>query len=156
LTDSPRPSGFPGEIPFVEGLGIRLVRLDTTGSTLEMDLTYEQTNSWNVAHGGVLMTLLDVAMAMAARGAVPPGDDPPPPGAATIEMKTSFMRPARGRLRAEAKVLHRTRSIAFCEATVFDADGAACAAGNGTFKYLSARAHGALAAGPGNGGGTER
>ena len=53
-------------------------------------------------------------------------------------MKTSFMRPAEHQLRAVAKVLHKTTTIAFCEASLFDDEGKLCANATGTFKYLRA------------------
>jgi uncharacterized protein (TIGR00369 family) len=90
-------------------------------------------NSWDVAHGGVVMTMLDVVMAMAARSQHLDG-----PGCATIEMKTSFMRPGEGELRALGTLLHRTASMAFCEASVLNAEGELCAHATGTFKYLRA------------------
>ena len=77
------------------------------------------------------MTLLDVAMAHAARS-VQPGDW----GAITIEMKTSFMRAAVGPLRVTGKLLHRTATLAFTEATIFDAQGRICCHATGTFKYV--------------------
>jgi uncharacterized protein (TIGR00369 family) len=57
-------------------------------------------------------------------------------GAVTIEMKTSFMQPARGRLTAKGRLMHRTTTMAFTEATVFDARGRACAHATGTFKFV--------------------
>jgi uncharacterized protein (TIGR00369 family) len=90
-----------------------------------------------VAHGGVLMTLLDVAMAHAARSARE-GDPGGGPGLATIEMKTSFLRAAEGRLVATGTVLHATTEIAFCEGSVRDATGAICAHATGTFKFVRA------------------
>jgi uncharacterized protein (TIGR00369 family) len=57
---------------------------------------------------------------------------------ATIEMKTSFVRPAEGELRALGKLLHRTSTLAFCEASVVDGSGQLCAHATGTFKYLRA------------------
>jgi uncharacterized protein (TIGR00369 family) len=86
-----------------------------------------------VAHGGVLMTMLDVAMAMAARSSNLEG-----PGVAAVEMKTSFMRPGEGELRALGKLLHRTATMAFCEASVIDTEGQLCAHATGTFKYVRA------------------
>ena len=58
-------------------------------------------------------------------------------GAITIEMKTSFFRPAEGAalLRGEGKLLHRTRTLAFVEATIFDEAGHSCAHATGTSKY---------------------
>ena len=51
-------------------------------------------------------------------------------------MKTSFMRPAEGRLVAEGRLLHRSTTMAFCEGSVFDADRQLCAHATGTFKVL--------------------
>jgi uncharacterized protein (TIGR00369 family) len=83
------------------------------------------------------MTMLDVAMAQAARSAHR-HDGVSGPGVATIEMKTSFVRPAEGELRALGKLLHRTTTLAFCEASVLDGGGHLCAHATGTFKYLRA------------------
>jgi uncharacterized protein (TIGR00369 family) len=126
---------FPLHIPFVEELGLELHRFDNGHAEVQVDLETAHLNSWEVAHGGVLMTMLDVAMAHAARSthAHEPGQGP---GVATIEMKTSFMRPAEGRLTAKGVLLHRTTTMAFCEASVFDEDHQLCAHATGTFKFL--------------------
>jgi uncharacterized protein (TIGR00369 family) len=126
---------FPLHIPFVEQLGLELHRFDNGRAEVQVDLETAHLNSWEVAHGGVLMTMLDVAMAHAARSvhAKEPGHGP---GLVTVEMKTSFMRPAEGRLTAKATLLHRTSTMAFCEASVFDEDHHLCAHATGTFKYL--------------------
>jgi uncharacterized protein (TIGR00369 family) len=126
---------FPLHIPFVEELGLELHRFEDGRAEVQVDLNSAHLNSWEVAHGGVLMTLLDVAMAHAARSihAKEPGYGP---GLMTIEMKTSFMRPAEGRLVAKGQLLHRSSTMAFCEASVFDGDHHLCAHATGTFKYL--------------------
>ena len=62
-----RASGFPIEVPFLEHLGARLVALTNDTATVELRLQPWLMNSWQVAHGGIVMTLLDVAMAMAGR-----------------------------------------------------------------------------------------
>jgi uncharacterized protein (TIGR00369 family) len=77
------------------------------------------------------MTLMDVSMAFAARSVQPEI------GVVTIEMKTSFMRPAVGPLTAKGELVHRTATLAFTQATVRDAQGRACAQATGTFKYLT-------------------
>lgn len=122
---------FPVRVPFVESLGLELHACSHGASELRVDLADAHMNSWEVAHGGVLMTMLDVAMATAARS-----DHLDGPGVATIEMKTSFVRPAEGELRALGKLLHRTSTLAFCEASVLDDTGELCAHATGTFKYL--------------------
>ena len=63
---------FQVHIPFVELLGFELLRFERGEAEIALPLRDELTNSWGVAHGGVTMTLLDVAMAHAART---PGDD---------------------------------------------------------------------------------
>ncbi|MBI3368676.1 MAG: PaaI family thioesterase [Burkholderiales bacterium] len=123
---------FHIRIPFVEALGFELHRFGAGEAEIRVDVQESHTNSWQVAHGGVVMTLLDVAMAHAAKS----GGHADGAGVATIEMKTSFMRPAEGRLRAVGKLLHRTATMAFCEATVHDESDQLCAQATGTFKLL--------------------
>ena len=60
------------------------------------------------------------------------------PGMVTIEMKTSFMRPGEGRLRAVGTLLHRTATLAFTEGRVLDDADRLCAHATATFKYLRA------------------
>lgn len=126
---------FLVHIPFVELLGMELLAFEPDRAELAITLREDLTNSWGVAHGGVTMTLLDVAMAHAARSPSAPGGEPQI-GVATIEMKTSFMRPGEGRLLAEAKRLHRSSSFAFCEGTVRNTKGQIVGHATGTFKYL--------------------
>jgi uncharacterized protein (TIGR00369 family) len=143
----PAPLQFPLRIPFVEQLGFELWGFGGGQAEVRMNIADTHLNSWEVAHGGVLMTLLDVAMAHAARS---PGVSLEAarsllqdgaalgPGVVTVEMKTTFMRPAEGQLRAAGQLLHRTATLAFCEGSVFDAAGTLCAHATATFKYLRA------------------
>jgi uncharacterized protein (TIGR00369 family) len=139
MTAQPRP--FTRSIPFVELLGLELWAFDGGHAELRLEPRFEHQNSWGVAHGGVVMTMLDVAMAQAGRSAierVSGATSDQAPGMVTIEMKTTFMRPAQGALRALGKLLHRSATMAFCEAQVLNAEGQLCAHATGTFKYLSA------------------
>jgi len=121
---------FGVDIPFVRHLGFVLTVFADGQSELRFNPQPEHLNSYSVAHGGVVMTLLDVTMAMAARAA--PGRT----GVVTVEMKTSFMRPSHGPLVARGRLMHHTATLAFTEATVFDEGGQACAHATGTFKYI--------------------
>jgi uncharacterized protein (TIGR00369 family) len=122
---------FGIHIPFIEHLGFELLRFEGGESTVQFHPLPEHLNIFGKVHGGVLMTLMDTTMAQAARSVQPDH------GAITIEMKTSFFRPAEGAstVRAEGKLLHRTRTLAFAEATIYDQAGQACAHATGTFKY---------------------
>ncbi|HEY8973219.1 MAG TPA: PaaI family thioesterase [Burkholderiaceae bacterium] len=129
------PLPFALDIPFVQALGMQLWRFDSGIAEISLDVRPEMQNSWQVAHGGVVMTLLDVVMAHAARSVRDAGEHGTP-GIVTLEMKTSFMRPATGRLVAWGHLLHGTKGTAFCEGSVRDAGGALCAHATGTFKFL--------------------
>jgi uncharacterized protein (TIGR00369 family) len=129
------PLPFALDIPFVQALGMQLWRFDAGEAEISLDVRPEMQNSWAVAHGGVLMTLLDVVMAHAARS-VRDAEEHGVPGIVTVEMKTSFMRPATGRLMATGRLLHGTRNMAFCDGDVRDESGALCAHASGTFKFL--------------------
>jgi uncharacterized protein (TIGR00369 family) len=121
---------FGVEIPFVTHLGFELTRFEGGHSEISYTPKPEHLNSFDVTHGGASMTLLDVTMATAARSV------DPDMGVVTIEMKTSFMQAARGKLIGKGRLMHRTKSMAFTEATIFDEEGRACAHATGTFKYV--------------------
>jgi uncharacterized protein (TIGR00369 family) len=126
---------FKIRIPFVDLLGFELVRFERGEAEIAVELRDELTNSWGVAHGGVSMTLLDVVMAHAARA---PGEEgvAEDSGVVTVEMKTTFIRPALGRLVGTGRRLHRTASMAFCEASLVDSAGQLVAHATGPFKFL--------------------
>ncbi len=121
---------FGAYIPFVDHLGFEMVFFDDGFSELRYTPEPEHMNSFNVTHGGAVMTFLDVTLASAARS-VDRGM-----GVVTIEMKTSFMQPANGELTGKGRLMHRTGSMAFCEGTLLDAQGNVCAHATATFKYV--------------------
>jgi uncharacterized protein (TIGR00369 family) len=121
---------FGVDIPFVHHLGFELILFEGGYSEIHFEARPEHLNSFHVTHGGACMTLLDVAMAVASRSV------DKEMGVVTIEMKTSFMQPARGKLSGKGRLMHRTGTMAFTEATIFDSAGRACAHATGTFKYV--------------------
>ena len=124
------PELFGVEIPFVTHLGFDLLRMEGGASELQYLPRPEHMNSFLVTHGGAVMTLLDVTMATAARSIDPES------GVVTIEMKTTFMQPCKGLLSGKGRLMHRTKSMAFTEGTIYDAEGRACAHATGTFQYV--------------------
>ncbi len=120
---------FEADIPFVSELGFTLHKRADGESELHYTPRSEHLNSFGVTHGGALMALLDVTMAQAACSVVPST------GGVTIEMKTSFMLPARGALVAKGQLLHKTHGgMAYVEGAVYDAQGLLCCKASGTFK----------------------
>jgi uncharacterized protein (TIGR00369 family) len=124
------PKLFGVEIPFVDHLGFELMKMAGGESELQYLPRHEHLNSFLVTHGGAIMTLLDVTMATAARSV------DLEIGVVTIEMKTTFMQPCKGLLTGKGRLMHRTKSMAFTEGTIYDAEGRACAHATGTFKYV--------------------
>ena len=121
---------FPAHIPFVDSLGITLAQYGEGRAELRLEVRPDQENSLGMAHGGVVMTMLDVAMATACRSANNGV------GVITIEMKSQFFSPSKGTLVARGRLMHRTRRMAFAEAELLDALGGRCAHATGTFRYV--------------------
>lgn len=84
-------------------------------------------------HGGVLMSVLDAAMAQAIRACLPDCS------MVTIDMATHFMGSARGELRAVDRVVRRTRTICFCTAEICNENGEVIAMASGSFRYRAAK-----------------
>lgn len=123
----------PSFTPFVAHLGVELVSMDTGRAEIKLDLKPFMENGLEVAHGGVVMTLLDVVMALAAKSSDPDGL-----GVVTIDLNTSFLRPARGELHALGWCEHYSSTMAFCRAELRDTHNRLLAQGTGTFKRMAA------------------
>jgi uncharacterized protein (TIGR00369 family) len=132
----PETSALRVNIPFINELGVEFVSADQGTAVVALDLAARHLNSWSVAHGGVIMSLLDVAMAVAGRTLFGEAG-----GGITVEMKTSFLQPGKAgtRLTASAHAFHRSATMAFCEGEVRDGDGLLIAKSLGTFKYRGER-----------------
>ena len=135
VTDDPRQ--IFSKVPFMQALGMQRDFSEGGKARLSLDPKPEHGNVIGGVHGGIVVTMLDVVMATAARSVEPQL------GVVTIEMKTSFMRPAKVpagvALVARGLLQHRTRSMAFTEGRVYDAEGQLCAVATGTFKYVVRR-----------------
>lgn len=57
--------------PFLKDLGFELLDMKDGIAEVGINLQAQHMNSWQVMHGGIIMTLLDAAMARAARSLVP-------------------------------------------------------------------------------------
>jgi uncharacterized protein (TIGR00369 family) len=85
-------------------------------------------------HPWGLATLADEALASVAFTAAEEGET-----TVTADLKVDFLRPAKpGRLLARATVRHRTRRLAFCEATVEQDGGPIVAEARAVIAYVKA------------------
>jgi uncharacterized protein (TIGR00369 family) len=126
--DQERTSFFGLDIPFLHYLGVTPEYAQDGKSRVSLELKPEFTNSFQVAQGGVIMTLLDFAMASAARSA-----HKHPLGVITIDMTTSFLRPTIGKIVVEGSVLKMGKTVNYCEAVVLNEAGEITAKASGTF-----------------------
>ncbi|MDE2429584.1 MAG: PaaI family thioesterase [Burkholderiales bacterium] len=119
--------------PFLHDLGVEFLEMENGHARLALDLTERHMNSWQIAHGGVTMTMLDVVMAMAGRSL-----SSDLKGVVTVEMKTTFLQPGGipgGRMEARGTAFHQSSTMCFCEGEVWNGDRLIAKA-MGTFKYL--------------------
>jgi len=110
---------YQKRIPFVSHLKILTETLGEGTARLSLPIEAHLTNSIGTVHGGVILSLLDVALCTAARTLHPDSL-----GVITIDMSTSFIGGGSGaRLLAEARVLKNGRSMIFVEGEAKNEDG---------------------------------
>jgi uncharacterized protein (TIGR00369 family) len=125
------PTNFDIHIPFVEHLGIQLLEKADGIMRLRFTPRPEHLNSWSGIHGGVLATLLDVALGSAARSL-----DTACIGATTIELKANFLSAANDVVLGEGRAQRVGRSLIFAEGELRRLGGVLVAKGTGTFKLV--------------------
>ena len=108
-------------------LGYRHVERGEGSVAIEWDATEDyvfRDPSGPIVHGGLVATLLDTAMGGAAWTVMGEAES-----FLTADLRVEFFRSARpGRLRADGRVVQRTRRIVFCAAELVDSGGAVLAA----------------------------
>lgn len=110
---------YQKKIPFLQHLKIQTDELGQGTARLSLPVEREFTNSLGTVHGGVIMSLLDVAVCTAARTLHPESI-----GVITIDMSVSFIGGGTGqRLYADARVLRDGRSMSFAEGEAKNEDG---------------------------------
>ena len=103
------------------------VALQVDGDTVVVEAGEEHLNLHGTVHGGVLATMLDVAMGSAVAEA---GGDSP----VTVSLTVTYLEPGRpGRLQATAKVRKRGKRLIVVEGQV-EQDGDVVADALGTFS----------------------
>ena len=123
---------YQGRIPFIQLLKLATDELGRGTAKLSLPVEPQLTNSMGSVHGGVIMSLLDVALCTAARTLHPESQ-----GVITINLSTSFIGAGSGeRLLAEARVLKDGRSMSFVEGEARNADGSLVAKAVGTVRVL--------------------
>ena len=122
----------------IANIGSRIVEASAGKLVLEGNLTADAhsfpTSRGPIVHGGAIATLADEALATVAFTVADEGQT-----TVTADLKVDFLRPATpGRLIARATVRHRTKRLAFTEATVEQADGQVVAEARAVIAYVRA------------------
>jgi len=126
---------YQKKIPFVAHLRILTEKLGEGSAQLSLPIEPHLANSLGTVHGGVIMSLLDVALCTAARTLHPEST-----GVVTIDMSTSFIGGGSGaRLLADARVLRDAKTMTFVEAEAKNEDGSLVAKAMGTVRVRHAR-----------------
>jgi uncharacterized protein (TIGR00369 family) len=128
----PETYEFTRRIPFSEHLGIRIDALEKGVARLSMAIRPEFMTSWGTAHGGSILSLLDITLSMTARTLYTP-----PRSIMTIDLSTQFLSTATGTLRAEGRVMKAGQSTIFCEGEARDEKGELVAKAIGTFRAIN-------------------
>ena len=123
---------YQKKIPFVSHLKILTEALGEGTARLSLPIEPHLKNSLGTVHGGVIMSLLDVALCTAARTLHPESI-----GVITINLSTSFIGAGSGsRLLADARVMKDGKSTSFVEAEAKNADGSLVAKAVATVRVL--------------------
>jgi uncharacterized protein (TIGR00369 family) len=123
---------YQKRIPFVQHLQIRTDALGKGTARLSVPVQSHLTNSLGTVHGGVIMSLLDVALCTAARTLHPESV-----GVITIDLSTSFIGAGSGAtLYADARVMKDGRSLSFVEGEAKNEDGTLVAKAIATVRVL--------------------
>jgi len=121
-------------------LGMRIVTAVSGVGRVSIQIDERLMHPQQIVHGGVIFTLADTAMSMALISVLPVGT---PFG--TLEAKINFMLPVyKGELLAEGIIVHKGRSTAVLEATVFniiEGEQHAIARVLGTFSIARSKSH---------------
>ncbi|MEO6023814.1 MAG: PaaI family thioesterase [Burkholderiales bacterium] len=120
---------FGLNIPFGELLGIEALEREHGIAHTALNIKPELKNSWGAAHGGAILTLLDLTLGMAAISL-----DPACKGSITVEIKVNFIRASTGRILAEGRAMQSGKSLVFCEGEARNEAGEILAKATGTFK----------------------
>lgn len=122
----------------VANIGTRIVEVGAGVLVLEATMTIEAhgfpTSRGPIVHGGAIATLADEALASVAFTLAEEGET-----TVTADLKVDYLRSAKpGRLLSRATVRHRTKRLAFCEATVEHDGGEVVAEARAVIAYVTA------------------
>ncbi len=111
---------------------MHLVKCGDGTATITLNADRRFHNPMGTLHGGVMTDLADACIGIATMTTLADGES-----FTTLEVKMNFLRPVvEGVLRAEAKVVHRGRTVAMTEVVLKNHEGKDVARGTATQMVL--------------------
>jgi len=105
--------------PYYQLLGMKIMEIKEGESKIQMPFKQGLTHPYRIVHGGAIASLADSSVAMALISLVEPKDR-----IATIEFKINFFAPvSKGKLEAQAKIIHKGSKTAVGEVEVKNEEG---------------------------------
>ena len=127
-----------GEIPGPPAnrlIGFDLVKVEPGSAVFEMQAGPQHANPMGTLHGGILCDIADAAMGVAYGSTLGEGES-----FTTLELKINFLKPVwNARLRAEARIVKRGKTVGMVECDVFDDSGSLVARSSSTCMTLSGK-----------------
>ncbi|MEM7366504.1 MAG: PaaI family thioesterase [Pseudomonadota bacterium] len=119
--------------PFHKQLGITLVEQRRGFGKIQLRKNADTPGGiGGSVHGGVLATMVDVAMIVAVFSDLSPDDEP----AGTAELGITYLRQAHGDvIFAEATLVKKGRQLAFIDVDIIDEEGRLCARGRTLYAF---------------------
>ena len=118
--------------PVAELIGFNIEEIGDGRAVGSLQSGPQHANPMGTLHGGVLCDVADAAMGMAFASTLAPGES-----FTTMALSINFFRPVwRTRLRAEARVINRGKTVGYVECEVTDQDGKQVAKANSTCFVL--------------------
>ncbi|HWF87745.1 MAG TPA: PaaI family thioesterase [Pyrinomonadaceae bacterium] len=119
-------------VPFAKLLGIEVVLAEPGHAVLTMNLRHEHMRNDAIAHGGVVATLIDSAMAIAIMAMLADGER-----TVTVDLTIHYLRPVtEGLAKASARVVRAGRKVVTVSAELFDKDEKLAATAISTYLRL--------------------
>lgn len=116
-------------VPFAKLLGIEVDSVEPGHAVLSMQLRHEHMRNNAIAHGGVIATLIDSAMAIAIMALLDENER-----TVTVDLTIHYLRPVpEGSAKASARVVRAGRRVVTVSAELFDGEGKLAATAISTY-----------------------
>ncbi|MEN3329641.1 MAG: hypothetical protein V7638_4448 [Acidobacteriota bacterium] len=116
-------------VPFAKLLGIEVDSVEPGHAVLSMQLRHEHMRNNAIAHGGVIATLIDSAMAIAIMALLEENER-----TVTVDLTIHYLRPVpEGSAKASARVVRAGRRVVTVSAELFDGEGKLAATAISTY-----------------------